>query len=270
MELLEGESLDKKIARGPLPLAEVCDIVAQMVDGLEAIHGAGLLHLDLKPSNVMITDGGHVTLMDFGLARLREASTSLAEVQEPLTTVPYLSPEQLEGVESDRRADVWSLGVLLYEMLVGQLPFKGGCILNEQPEPSTVLHAALPAAITQVVAKALSKSPADRYHEAADLRADLQEILEFGSDHRSTPRGVSLSRCSTPTSASFIENEDVEDVVLRRVLEMSEETVQRLSSEYGCANSRRAGIHAAAGSCCQTVRCSWGTLACTRQSGDSP
>ena len=146
MELVEGESLDQRIAQGPLKLQEALEIGEQIAAGLEAAHRKGVVHRDIKPENIMVGEGGHVTIMDFGLARLAEASR-LTKTDETVGTVAYMSPEQTEGSGTDERTDIWSLGVVLYEMVTAQAPFKGDydkaimySILNEAPDGSAISY----------------------------------------------------------------------------------------------------------------------------------
>ena len=124
MAFLEGESLEQKIARGPLPIKELLDIGQQAAKGLQAAHEKGILHRDIKPANILIDATGHATIMDFGLARLTEASR-LTKADTTMGTVAYMSPEQARGEEVDPRSDLWALGVVLYEMTCGRPPFQG-------------------------------------------------------------------------------------------------------------------------------------------------
>jgi serine/threonine protein kinase len=152
MACYDGETLKKKIEGGPQKLEDAIDISLQISEGLSQAHEKDIVHRDLKPANVMLTKDGVVKILDFGLAKLR-GQTKLTKVGTTLGTAPYMSPEQARGEEVDNRTDVFSLGVLLYEMLSGQLPFKGDyheaiiySILNEDQEPITGLKQLLIAA----------------------------------------------------------------------------------------------------------------------------
>ncbi len=145
MDYYEGETLKKKIEKGPLKLEDAIDFSLQISEGLSKAHEKDIVHRDLKPANVMLTKDGVVKILDFGLAKLR-GQTKLTKVGTTLGTAPYMSPEQARGEEVDNRTDVFSLGVLHYELLTGQLPFKGDyheaiiySILNEEQEPITGL-----------------------------------------------------------------------------------------------------------------------------------
>ena len=175
MAFIEGESLDKKIEQGPLKLDQALAIAQQVAQGLEAAHEKGIHHRDIKPENLMVDAKGHVTIMDFGLAQLTEASR-LTRTDETLGTTSYMSPEQTEGSGTDHRTDIWALGVVLYEMIVGDQPFKGDydkaimySILNEEPEPITALRTGVPMELEVGVGKCLEKEPQRRYLEHSRL-----------------------------------------------------------------------------------------------------
>jgi len=182
MELIEGESLDKKIENGPLKLEEALDIAQQIAKGLEAAHKKGVVHRDIKPQNIMVGDDGHVTIMDFGLAQLTQASL-LTRPDQTMGTTFYMSPEQTEGSGTDHRTDIWSLGIVLHEMIAGQRPFKGDydkavmySILNEDAEPLTAVRSGVPMKLEWLVNKCLAKQPSERYQRAAEMIVDLEAM----------------------------------------------------------------------------------------------
>ncbi len=195
MALIEGESLEARIAKGPLPLQDALDISRQVADGLEASHEKGVTHRDIKPANVMVDSKGRATIMDFGLARLAEASR-LTKADQTLGTMPYMSPEQLQGAETDHRTDIWALGCVLYEMVSGARPFRGEYqqalayeIVNEQPEPLTGIRAGVPMELEFIASKCLEKDADARYSSAADLATDLRRVgRNLDSDGRSAVR----------------------------------------------------------------------------------
>lgn len=182
MALYRGETLKEKIARGPLPLDQVLEFAVQVTEGMSAAHAQGIVHRDIKPANLFVTEEGHLKILDFGLAKLPE-HTQLTQAGTTLGTVWYMSPEQARGETTDHRSDLWSLGVVLYEMLVGRVPFPGDHphaatygILNVTPEPVTSLRAGVPLAFDRVIAKALEKDPTLRYQAATELKADLRRL----------------------------------------------------------------------------------------------
>ena len=184
MALVEGSSVKDKISERPLKLDEALDIARQTAQGLQAAHAKGVVHRDIKPANLMIDLQGRVKIMDFGLAQLSDR-TRLTQTAVVVGTPAYMSPEQAQRQPTDRRTDLWSLGVVLYEMVTGRLPFGGEreqavlyAISNEEPEPVTALRAGLPMELEWILGKCLAKNPAGRYQHADDLIVDLKNLQE--------------------------------------------------------------------------------------------
>jgi serine/threonine protein kinase/Tfp pilus assembly protein PilF len=184
MAFIDGESIKKKIEEGPLELDEAIRVAIQTAEGLQAAHDKGVVHRDIKSANIMVDERGLAKIMDFGLARI---SGSTLKTQEGMTmgTVAYMSPEQARGETVDFRTDIWSFGVVLYEMFSGQLPFKGDhdqavvySILNEKPKSITAIRPEIPTSIEQVIDKAMEKDPDNRYQNVAELLDDLRSISE--------------------------------------------------------------------------------------------
>ena len=191
MAYVEGRSLDKKIGAGPLELNEALDIAVQTAQGLQAAHEKGVVHRDIKGSNLMITPQGQVKILDFGLARLADRSR-LTKTETVLGTVSCMSPEQAERKPTDRRTDVWSLGVVLYEMVTGRLPFEGDreqavlyAIVHQEPTPITALRVGIPVELDHHVGKALAKTPDDRYQHVEDMVVDLRALKRASSSSAS-------------------------------------------------------------------------------------
>jgi TolB-like protein/Flp pilus assembly protein TadD len=181
MPCYEGESLQARIARGPLKLEEAIEITGQVASGLARAHEKGVIHRDIKPANILITKDGP-KIVDFGLAKLA-AQTKLTKTRTTVGTTMYMSPEQARGQETDRRSDIWSLGTVLYEMLTGRPPFTGEHeaavlyqIINEEPQPVTGVRTGVPMELERIVAKCIAKDAAERYHHADDVVADLRRL----------------------------------------------------------------------------------------------
>ena len=177
MAFYDGESLKQRIQRGPLPLASVLDILRQIASGLEAAHRAGIVHRDIKPANILLTAGGTVKILDFGLAKLifHSEAQSVTNAGEVLGTLLYMSPEQLKGQDVDHRTDLWSLGVVAYELVSGTCPFRSESnvstshqILNEEPR-SLATTPGVPSWLAVLIEQLLRKNPADRPGTATEI-----------------------------------------------------------------------------------------------------
>ena len=182
MACIEGENLRDKIAKGGLKVEQAIDIAIQVAKGLQTAHEKGVVHRDIKSGNIMLTSTDQAKITDFGLAKL-SGQTTLTKTDTTMGTVAYMSPEQARGEMVDHRTDIWSFGVILYEMITGQLPFKSMyeqaiiySILNEDPKPITDLNKELPQSLDMVVNKALEKNPTQRYQNVSDLLLDLEAI----------------------------------------------------------------------------------------------
>ena len=196
MAYYEGETLKKKIARGPLPLDEALGYAVQMAEGLERAHEAGIIHRDIKPANVMVTSRGRVKILDFGLAKLAGA-VDLTRTGVMMGTRAYMSPEQTRGERVDHRTDIWSFGVMLYEMLTGERPFNSDyelaiiyAVLNEDPHPLTQVKADLPPDLEPIVNRCLEKDKNLRYQAASDVEADLETVRRQRLSEGFTGRGT--------------------------------------------------------------------------------
>jgi serine/threonine protein kinase/tetratricopeptide (TPR) repeat protein len=182
MEYVEGESLKDLITRKEPSIGEVLEIALQISDGLAAAHQAGIVHRDVKPQNILLGKDGRVRICDFGLAKAKRDVT-LTQAGSTLGTIAYMSPEQAQGKEADHRSDIFSFGVVLYEMIAGQLPFKGEheaavihSIVNDTPEPLARYKSDVPEEFQKIVSKAMEKDLRTRYQYVDELGADLRKL----------------------------------------------------------------------------------------------
>lgn len=184
MAYYEGKTLKERIAEGALDLGEAVDIATQIAHGLVKAHTHGIVHRDVKPGNIFITQDREVKIFDFGLAKLA-GQLRLTSTGKTMGTVSYMSPEQGRGEETGPQTDIWALGVILYEMVTGSLPFKGDydvavmySIMKEEPAPIQSLRSGIPAELEGIVKKALAKNEADRYQDANEVLADLSALKQ--------------------------------------------------------------------------------------------
>ena len=192
MAYYEGETLSKRLQRGPLPLDQAVDVAIQIALGLVEAHAAGIVHRDIKPANVMLTKNGQVKIVDFGIAKL-SGIIGQTRTGNTLGTVSYMSPEQIAGQPADQQSDVWSLGAVFYEMLTGQQPFRGehqwavmSAINEHEPERPSAIRAEIPADVERLVLKALQKDRTLRHksatefvNEAKTAHAALTKLVEI-------------------------------------------------------------------------------------------
>jgi TolB-like protein/Flp pilus assembly protein TadD/predicted Ser/Thr protein kinase len=235
MAYYDGDSLKQKVEQEPMPVDRALEVAVQIAEGLAKAHEQGIVHRDIKPANVMITGDGTVKIVDFGLAKLTDA-TKLTKEGTTIGTIDYMSPEQSKGDEVDQRTDIWALGVVLYEMLTGRGPFRGEydqaviySILNEEPEQVTALRDGAPAGIDRIIAKALAKDPDNRYQKISDFLEALRSL----------------------EGTAVVQNEDVPSIAVLPFVNMSPDPENEyfgdgLAEELINALAQLKGLHVAA------------------------
>ena len=208
MEYVEGVLLKDLIARGPIDVSESIHIAQGILTALEYSHRAGVVHRDIKPGNVMITASGQVKVMDFGIARaISDSSATMAETTAIIGTASYFSPEQAQGESVDARSDLYSTGVVLFEMLTGKQPFTGETAVsiayqhvNSDPVAPSTLNAGIPRSMDLIVGCALAKKPTDRYQTAVEFRSDLNDAHEGRAPRHAEALLASQANEVTPTN----------------------------------------------------------------------
>lgn len=207
MEFIEGGTLEDRIKQAPLKLSDAVRIAGEVGQALKAAHAKDIVHRDIKSANVMLSEDGAAKVLDFGLAKTSQ-STMLTRMGSTLGTIAYMSPEQARGEEVDGRTDLWALGIMLYEMVAGRLPFAGDSeqavtysILNEDPEPLTALRTGVPMELEWLVNKLLAKQAEERYQRADEVLVDLRRI-DLGSGSRSVASAVRSQSSMTASQAA--------------------------------------------------------------------
>ncbi|NUM74266.1 protein kinase [candidate division KSB1 bacterium] len=244
MEFIEGQELRKRVISDQLAVSNVIDIATQIAEGLQAAHEKGVIHRDIKCSNLMLTPKGQIKIMDFGLAKLA-GSSFLTKENATMGTVAYMSPEQARGKKVDQRTDLWSFGVVLYEILTGQLPFHGDheqvliyAIINETPEPISALRADVPKALEAIVNKALQKNLTNRYQSVEEILFDLTKILEPASLSPAPIKSLSARPHNLPAPATPLIGRESELEAITKLLRRPEIRLITLTGPGGTGKTR--------------------------------
>jgi len=227
-EFIDGQPLRQRMNSARLTLSEALDVAVQVASALAAAHEAGIVHRDIKPENIMLRRDGYVKVLDFGLAKLSEAPLEIINMHAPIAakvttgfgavmgTAPYMSPEQARGQNVDARSDIFSLGIVLYEMITGRAPFEGesssdviAALLTREPLPLTESLAEVPRELEQVVAKTLCKDREKRYQSVNDLLSDLKKVKQEldASANETAATGRRVATASQRSSAEYLVSE---------------------------------------------------------------
>jgi predicted ATPase/tRNA A-37 threonylcarbamoyl transferase component Bud32 len=244
LEYVEGETLRKIVSSDQLSVTSIIEYALQIAAGLQTAHERGVIHRDIKSSNIMVTPKGQIKIMDFGLAKLA-GSSFLTKDKATMGTVAYMSPEQAHGRKVDQRTDLWSFGVVLYEMLTGELPFQSDheqvliyAIINETPEPINDLRPDTPPALAAIVNKALTKNPDKRYQHVDAMLADLQALQKSASLATPTMKTPNARLGNLPVPSTPLVGREQELKALTQLLLRDEVRLVTLTGPGGTGKTR--------------------------------